>query len=95
MTNTTETTFKKKCQILSDLWVLHRENEKYKEQFYFSDLGYPLAYCIAEKLIVGVGPEAKKIIEETFDWLLDALKKEDIGYDNLKSLIDEVQKVYV
>ena len=39
MTNTTETTFKKKCQILSDLWVLHRENEKYKEavKYFFNN----------------------------------------------------------
>jgi len=83
-----KTLFENKCQILSDLWMLHRHDELYKDLFTYNDLGFPLAYCVSEKMIGSVGTEAKKLIDETFDALLETVERKDIGFSALGEVIN-------
>lgn len=82
-----KTLFNNKCKILSDLWMLHRHDDQYQILFSTCDLGFPLAYCVAENIISSVGPEAKKLIDETFDTLLKTVEREDIGFSALGEVI--------
>ena len=83
MTTTTE--IASKCDILTDLWINHSENERFEDFVEFNDLGLPLAYFIA-KGVVEMTPLAKDIIDATFNDLLDLFDIEDTGFTSLKDL---------
>jgi hypothetical protein len=81
------TTFFSRTQILSELWLDYRDEEKFKDFVEYNDLGLPLAYAIANK-IVNETPTAEKFIDETFDLLLAGLGLEDTGFEFLDDLLE-------
>jgi hypothetical protein len=81
-----ETTFEAKCEILSDLWMDHRNQEDFEDFISYNDLGLPLAFLVGEELVTP-SEMAKKMIEETFDLFLAALEVEDTGFDSLDDLL--------
>jgi hypothetical protein len=83
MTTTTE--IASKCDILTDLWINHSENERFEDFVEFNDLGLPLAYFIANG-VVEMTPLASDIIDATFTDLLDLFEVEDTGFTSLKDL---------
>ena len=83
MTTTTE--LASKCDILTDLWVNHSENERFESFVEINDLGLPLAYFIANG-VVEITPLASDIIDATFADLLDLFDIEDTGFTSLKDL---------
>ena len=80
-----KTTFEAQCNILSQLWVEHREDELLKDFIEYNDIGLPLAYFIAEGVALPT-QLAETYIGETFEILLSALEIEDTGF----TYLDEV-----
>jgi len=82
----TETTFEDKAVILADLWTDYRNDENFADFIAYNDLGLPLAYCIANKIISST-PTAEKFIDEAFGLLLTSLEQEDTGFTSLNELL--------
>jgi len=82
------TTFENKCGILADLWLNFRYEDEYSDFIAYNDLGLPLAYAITSD-IVSVTERATAFIEETFANLLASLDIEDIGYEDLDSMLSD------
>jgi hypothetical protein len=81
-----ETSFNIKCEILSDLWMDHRNQEDFEDFISYNDLGLPLAFLVNEELVTA-SEMAKKMIEETYDLFLAAMEVEDTGFDSLDDLL--------
>jgi hypothetical protein len=82
------TTFEAKVEILGELWIDYRLDEGFKSFFEYNDLGCPLAYAFSSG-IISDQPEAKKMVEESFDLLLGSLGlDDDIGFVSLTELFD-------
>jgi hypothetical protein len=82
------TTFSNKVIILADLWLNYRDDENFKDFIEYNDIGLPLSYCLANK-IVESNPIADKFIEETFDLLLSGLGVDDTGFELLDDLFED------
>lgn len=80
------TTFENKCVILSDLWMGYRVDKKFEDFVEYNDIGLPLAFLVDEEL-VKPAPQAKAMIDETFDLLIAALGVEDTGFDSLDEMM--------
>ena len=81
-----KTTFEAKCDILSRLWIEHREDEDLEDFVEYNDLGLPLAYFISEGIALPT-QLAETYIGETFELLLAALDVEDTGFTDLKDVM--------
>ena len=81
------THFSSQCQILADLWMDYREDEEFKDFIDYNDLGLPLAYAIANKM---VEPTllGENILGETWDLFLSGLGTEDLGFETLDDVLD-------
>ena len=87
MSEQTETTFQDKASILADLWLNYRQDVEFADFIEYNDIGLPLAYAIANEIVVAT-PIATNFIEETFALLLDGLDiEEDTGFENLDDLL--------
>jgi hypothetical protein len=82
---TTTTDLASKCDILTDLWINHSQDERFDDFVEINDLGLPLAYFIANG-VVEITPLASDIIDATFTDLLDLFEVEDTGFTSLKDL---------
>ena len=90
MTDNT-TTFEKRCEILADLWLNYRNDENFQDFVSYNDLGLPLAYALAEK-IVDANDLTKRFVSETWTLLLASLQIEDTGsFDTLDDLLGLAQ----
>lgn len=85
---TEQTTFQDKASILADLWLNYRQDEEFADFIEYNDIGLPLAYAIANDIVVTT-PIATKFIEETFDLLLEGLGiEDDTGFENLDDMLE-------
>ena len=82
----TTTPFETKASILADLWLHYRDDENFADFIEYSDLGLPLAYCIANDIIVANG-KSKQFVEEAFDLLLAGFEIKDTGFKSLDELL--------
>jgi len=80
------TTFENRCAILSDVWMGYRGDKKFEDFVEYNDIGLPLAFLIDEEL-VKPEPQAKAMVNETFDLLLAAVGVEDTGFDSLDEML--------
>lgn len=76
------TTFDNKCAIIGELWMSYRNDSQFEDFISYNDLGLPLGFLVAEKL-VKPNELAKSMVNETFDLLLAALEREDEGFESL------------
>lgn len=90
MTEPTTTPYSEKCSILGELWISYRDEEQFEDFISYNDIGMPLAYMIAEG-IVDSNNLAEQFILETWDLLLEALDIEDIGFESLEQMLDQVE----
>ena len=81
------TTFDNKAYILADLWMNYRDDEEFADFIEYNDLGLPLAYAIANKIVDNT-PSSEKFIVETFDLLLAGLSLEDTGFESLEDILE-------
>ncbi len=86
-------TFKKKCKLLRDLYLL-QEDELWAQhnpdimQFVRAyNLGIPLAFCIHEN-IVEASAEAENLIDETFDAFIELVGVSKKQVTQLETLSD-------
>lgn len=84
--------FKKKCQILNQLWSNYRYDEDFEDFVEYNDLGLPLAAMIDEE-IVDPTPRAEIYVDETWDLLIAALDIEEQDYNSLDEMFFEAGKV--
>lgn len=84
----TLTSFSTKCEILADLWINYRDDENVKDFIAYNDLGLPLAYLVFTKA-AKVNNDGIKLIEDSFDLLLDGLEITDKGYENLEQVFEQ------
>lgn len=76
-----------KLQILSDLYLNHREDGEFKEFAEHNDLGLPLAHLCAVGL-AEMRPEGFVYVSETYALLVDAMGlPEDEEYESLEEMI--------
>jgi hypothetical protein len=91
MSEQATTPFSDVVNILAELWMDYREEESAKDLFQYGDLGFPLAYAIAEG-IVESSPLAEQYIKEIWELLLSMLDIEDNGeFLLLGELLDSSQ----
>lgn len=81
-----KTTFEKKCSILADLWLLHKDDEDLEDFIEYNNLGLPLAYALEYGFVVA-NEKTVGFIDETFGLLLDGLEIEDTGFDSLNEVL--------
>ena len=80
------TTMKNKAIILADLWLNYRDDEEFIDFVEYNDLGLPLAYAVANR-IVEATQISDRFIEETFDLLLQGLGIEDEDFQSLDDVL--------
>jgi hypothetical protein len=83
-----ETTFESKVEILADLWMNYRGDEEFDDFFEYNDLGLPLSYAVANKIVKST-ENSQSMIEETFDLFLAGLGFEDDGYTHLDEILGQ------
>jgi hypothetical protein len=87
MSESKETSFETKCEILSDLWLTYRGQEDFKDFIDYNDLGLPAAFLLSEELATP-SDRLKDMINESFVLLLASLEmEEDTGFDSLDDLL--------
>lgn len=92
MSDTKETPFATKADILGELWLDYRTDTEFQDFIEYNDIGLPLAYAIAND-IVKTTDLATKFINETFALLLDGLGiEEDTGFDTLDDLLASAEE---
>lgn len=74
-----------KCDILTDIWINHSDDEQFEDFVEINDLGLPLAYFISNG-IVETTPLAKELIDNTFSDLLELFDIEDSGFKTLAEI---------
>lgn len=84
--NLASTPLSNKIEILSDLWIHHKNSREFEDFVEYNDLGLPLAYLINSG-IVSVTPKAQMFIEETWELFLAGLEVEDTGFGSLEELL--------
>jgi hypothetical protein len=78
------------CNILAELWSNFRDDETMQDFIEYNDLGLPMAYFVAEKLVV-IQPKGEIYITETFDLFMNALSITDQGFTELDQVFAYVQ----
>lgn len=86
MTDSTETSFENKCDILGELWIEYKNSDEFADFIEYNDLGLPLAYALSTE-IVSATPKTEMFVNETFELLLAGLGIKDEGFDNLGDLL--------
>jgi hypothetical protein len=81
------TTLDNKATILADLWLNYRDDEEFTDFIEYNDIGLPVAYAVANGIVITTDL-ANKFINETFDLLLAGLGIDDSddGYEVLEDL---------
>lgn len=89
MTETTNTPFEKRCEILADLWLGYRNDETFEDFIKYNDLALPFAYGLANGLIeYSASAGIKSFINEAWDLFLTGLSIEDDNYETLDEVLD-------
>ena len=68
------TDFATQCVILGELYENYKEAKDFKAFIEYNDLGLPLAYLIAQGLVVEVSDDGKRYIFDTFEMFLESIK---------------------
>ena len=90
MSDTPTNHFSRKCEILADLWLNHKDDAELEDFIDYNDIGLPLAYGFAEELAkpTEIGT---KYVSETYALLLESLDLPDIEWQSLEDMFAESQ----
>lgn len=88
MSDSSQTPFSSKVDILADLWLNYRNDEEFQDFLEYNDLGLPLAYAISNGIVASTDV-AQGFIDETFSLLLAGLDVEDTGFETLDDLLED------
>ena len=82
------TPFEKRAEILSEVWMDHRNDADFEDFVRYNDLGLPMAYATHADM-AEITPLGIEVINETFDMLLEAAGHEkDTGFDTIYEILD-------
>ena len=87
MSEMATTTYSDKVAILADFWLGYRDEPTLADFVEYNDLGLPLAYAIANNIVLST-EIAEKFVEETFDVLLASLSIEDTGFESIEEIFE-------
>ncbi len=79
------TGFKNRCDILGSFWDTYKDEVDWEDFIEFNDLGLPLAYFVSQALC-DVSDDGVKLINNTWESLMDTLELEDTGFSNLNDV---------
>lgn len=91
LTESATTSFSTKSEILGNLWMDYRTDERFQDFIEYNDLGLPLAYAVSA-LLVEPMPLAKNYITETFDLLITSFGLTDTEFENLEEILALARK---
>jgi hypothetical protein len=80
-----------KISILAELWMNYRDDYELDEFMEYNDLGLPLAYLLANEIVLST-PEAEMYINETYDLLVTYFTVEDREWQSLDEMMGNQQK---
>jgi hypothetical protein len=80
-----------KISILAELWMNYRDDDELDEFMEYNDLGLPLAYLLANEIVLST-PEAEMYINETYDLLVAYFTVEDREWQSLDEMMGNQQK---
>jgi hypothetical protein len=78
--------YSKKCIILADFWLNYKDEEDFDDFVAYNDIGLPLAFMIAEDIVVS-NATAEVYVNEAWELLCAAMdidSKQD--YDSLEDM---------
>ena len=81
------TDFNTICKILGEMYITHTEDSLHSDFVQFKDLGVPLAYFVSESLATP-SEEGRDKILETWELLMRAAEKQDMGFSELDDVLD-------
>ncbi len=58
-----------KCDILSEIWYYHRDNEEFEDFLEMYDIGLPLAYFLREKICLPT-KAGQTLMQDTYEALI-------------------------
>jgi hypothetical protein len=79
------TTFGDKVSILSEIFSMEEPTPQWQEFIQFCNLGLPYAYGVQRKFFPA-GEDVTRLINKTFDVLLEVLELEDHNYNSLEEM---------
>jgi hypothetical protein len=82
------TTFDNKALILGQLWINYKVEDEWMDFFVYNDLGLPLAFAYAEG-VINHTTTLEQYVNETWDLFLEGLDVEDIGFEDIRDLLEE------
>jgi len=82
------TTFDNKALILGQLWINYKVEDEWIDFFVYNDLGLPLAFAYAEG-VINHTITLEQYVNETWDLFLEGLDVEDIGFEDIRDLLEE------
>lgn len=84
------TPINKQAEILAQLWMDYRDEDYFRDFFEYADLGFPLAYLLANNVVTR-NAETDKFIGDTWEMFLGVCGlSEDEGYEDLEELLRDV-----
>jgi hypothetical protein len=82
------TTFDNKVSILASIFGEYDEEESLSKVLEYSNMAFPLAYCLEAKIATGIDERGVILLEEAFRLLLEALDyKADPGWDSVNEFL--------
>lgn len=82
----TNTDFSSRCNILADLWLNYKDDAEFSDFIQYNDMGLPLAFFVSQE-VVPSNDMVMNYVNETWELFLEALKREDTGFDTLDELL--------
>jgi hypothetical protein len=80
------TTFENKCKILANVWLDSSEQD-FTEFFLEYNMGFPIAFGIANDIILDISDKGVALVEETFTAFLSLIGKTDTGFASVSDLV--------
>lgn len=78
--------YSKKCLILADFWLNYKDEEGFEDFVEYNDIGLPLAFCIAEDIVLST-TVAEVYINEAWQLLCAAMNIDsEVDYDSLEDM---------
>ena len=89
--DSTNTDFSKKCEILDELWMNYRGEQAFETYMEYNDLALPLAFAINEDIIES-SKVAEGYINEAWMFLCEMLNVDpNLYYESLDHLMSAAQ----
>ena len=85
---TTNTDYSKKCQVLAEFWVKHRENPELADFFNYHGIGLPLAFIQEYNFCVATDKGIEEI-NQVFDDLVEIVENGDEHFEIISNFLNE------